>query len=1283
MNRSSVVLRGTRAARFALLAVAAVALLSPSFAAPQRTALPGSAYTLAASPTPSISGQWSNLMNWPLVAVHSIVLRTGKVLMFDAWETGGTPSARLWDPATQAFTPVPLSVSQIFCSGHVQLSDGRVLVVGGHNGADYGIQDVNVFDPSSNSWSPAAFMSFARWYPGVNELPDGRVVAIAGDVSPVAVANTPEVYDPAANRWSTLSSVNTAINYDNYPQSYVLPSGSVFVTDDQTGLSRLLNVASQSWTNAPTDPVTFGSSAMYRPGKILVSGGGPRYGGGLPSQTSAAVIDMTGATPAWTMTSPMAYPRYNHNLVVLPDGTVMAAGGSTTVDISAGSGSATPEIWNPQTGAWTAMATEQQPRMYHSTAVLLPDGRVLVAGGGRISGAVDYPTAEIFSPPYLFKGARPAIGSAPASISYAGSFAVQSPDAGTIASVALVSLPSNTHTLNFGAGYIPLNFSASGTTLNVTGPTSASVAPPGYYYLFLVNASGVPSVASVVRVTQTPGTTPPVVSVTAPAGGASVSGTSVTVSATATSSMGVASVQFLLDGSPVGPSLTAAPYSFTWDSTTAPNGAHQLSARATDAAGNVATSAAVGVTISNPMTPPAITNVAAASLTASSATITWTTDRAADSQVDYGTTTTYGASSTLDTALVESHSEQLSGLAPSTLYHYRVRSRDVNGNANVSGDSTFTTLSAVPTFRSTSSSTSSTTVGKPAGVVAGDVMLATLEIDEDPATVTGPAGWQPALDTLAGAGTASAFHMQTWYKVATASEPASYSWNVSGSPWVGISVADYAGVSQTAPIDVSSGRDAGITATPTTPSVTTSAGSDLLVAIFDNFNYGAWTAGSGMTQRYDVDSKSLQDAPQPAAGATGARTATNAVSGQTAAQILALRAPQANSQPPTVAMTAPAPGATVSGTAVTVSASAADSAGVASVQFQLDGSPLGSPVTAQPYQIGWDTTKVANGSHTLTATATSTAGGTATAAPITATVQNAPPPPPLISSVQAGSVTSTTATVTWTTSTPASSTVQYGTTTAYSATVSSTSLVTSHSQALTSLQPSTTYHYQVTSTDAYGQSSSSADAVFTTPATPPSPPSFRSQSTTVNGTSVARPSGAQAGDLLLASLEIDADPATVTGPAGWSLLMDTPAALGTAKAYHAQVWYKVATASEPTSYSWTVAGAPYVDVAVLDYSGASTASPIDASSGRYVGITATPTTDSVNTAAANDLVVAIFVDYDFGSWTAGPGMTQRYNVDSTSAQDAVQAAAGATGGRTATNTVSGPTTAQIVAIRAK
>jgi hypothetical protein len=164
------------------------------------------------------------------------------------------------------------------------------------------------------------------------------------------------------------------------------------------------------------------------------------------------------------------------------------------------------ELWSPTTETWTTLAAMQVPRLYHSTALLLPDGRVVVAGGGRNDGvgAPDSPrdkfSAEIYSPPYLFKGTRPTITSAPATTSYATNVFVATPDATAIASVSLIRTGSVTHAFNQDQRFLPLTFQQTTGGLTVQSPANANLAPPGHYLLFIVNTNGVPSVAKIVRI---------------------------------------------------------------------------------------------------------------------------------------------------------------------------------------------------------------------------------------------------------------------------------------------------------------------------------------------------------------------------------------------------------------------------------------------------------------------------------------------------------------------------------------------------------------------------------------------------------------------------------------------------------------------------------------------------------------------------------------------------------------------------------------------------------------
>ena len=191
------------------------------------------------------------------------------------------------------------------------------------------------------------------------------------------------------------------------------------------------------------------------------------------------------------------------NLMLLADGTVMAIGGTASGDSEAAAVLA-GEIWNPTTETWSTVESMGEARMYHSSAVLLADGRVVV-GGGEAGGRL---RAQVYSPPYLFKGTRPVISGAPGSAAYGTTIQVTSPDAASITSVALLRPPASTHAFDMNQRYVPLNFTRSGTTLNATGPASGGVAPPGDYMLIIKNASGVPSVARFVRIGTSGGLQP-------------------------------------------------------------------------------------------------------------------------------------------------------------------------------------------------------------------------------------------------------------------------------------------------------------------------------------------------------------------------------------------------------------------------------------------------------------------------------------------------------------------------------------------------------------------------------------------------------------------------------------------------------------------------------------------------------------------------------------------------------------------------------------------------------
>jgi hypothetical protein len=575
------------------------------------TTTSASVAVVVASSPPAQVGQWSAVMQWPIVAVHASLLPTGNVLAWTDYTVN--EGAQLWRPDTNTFTAKPYSKTSLFCAGHSFLADGRLFVAGGIVGLvdDLGPRESSIFDPVTESWAQGGSMTTGRYYPTTTTLGDGRVLVLGGTTTCVTcIADRPEIYDPQTNVWTQLAASAT-LAFQYYPHPYVLPDGRILVAaqDDRAISTRVLNLNTQTWTTV--DPGVFDghSSAMYLPGKVVKAGTATADNPGFPAAATTYVLDMTQSAPAWQATAPMAFARSYLNLTLLPDGTVLATGGGTVTDKADFSHAVfEAELWSPSSKTWTTLAREQIPRLYHSTALLLPDARVLVAGGGREAersqpDPKDQPNAEIFSPPYLFKGARPVVTSAPSVIPYHDVFSVVTPDAARVASVSLIAISAVTHAFNQNQRFVPLAFTAAAGSLNVTGPIDGNTAPPGWYMLFLVDSNGVPSVAAMVRLAVpavAADTTPPVVSMASPVVGATVSGT-VGVAATASDDVVIAGVQFLLDGTPVGAEQTGPgpTYSLSWVSNSTTNGPHTLSARARDGVGNTTVSAGVGVTVTN------------------------------------------------------------------------------------------------------------------------------------------------------------------------------------------------------------------------------------------------------------------------------------------------------------------------------------------------------------------------------------------------------------------------------------------------------------------------------------------------------------------------------------------------------------------------------------------------------------------------------------------------------------------------------------------------------------
>jgi len=481
--------------------------------------------------TAAVQGAFGPVFGWNIIPIHMVLMPDGRMLAFGSNPKGsntGNLYYSVWDPrlgtGADAFTLLPASIAtDVFCaatailpfSGEV-LIGGGTRVVAGQRG--YGNNATSLFTPSTNLMTSLTPMAYPRWYATLVTLADGNQVILGGRIDKTypgpgagggatgrdtvaAYASTPERFDAGTRSWSVMGSAVSDKAYGSlaqswyYPQAWVAPDARVFV----------LAHAGQTFDLAPaTGALTqFGvsaaaadqrlSSVMYQPGRIL----------SIRNRLQVVTIDINGAKPVITPTSPISRHRLYGNATVLADGKVFVNGGSSTGNLIDGNEHYDAEIWDPATGAWTPGPTAAKPRLYHSNALLMPDGTV-VTGGGGAPGPVTNLNAEVYSPAYLFNAdgslaARPHIDAAPAVLGWGQSFAITVTSATPVSRVTLLRSGTATHGFNTSQRFFDLPFTRSGANIALSTPATAALAPPGYYLLFAFDGNGVPSPAQMIR----------------------------------------------------------------------------------------------------------------------------------------------------------------------------------------------------------------------------------------------------------------------------------------------------------------------------------------------------------------------------------------------------------------------------------------------------------------------------------------------------------------------------------------------------------------------------------------------------------------------------------------------------------------------------------------------------------------------------------------------------------------------------------------------------------------
>ena len=478
----------------------------------------------------------------------------------------------------------------LFCCHYVQIFDGRILAVGGSdpNFAGHGsrgARTICTFDPDTETWErKSEYLAQGRWYPTAVLLGDGRVLVFSGrrewhptlTFGPGNIADAVEVIHPPDFQPHVVTGGAT-FRLPIYPGLHLAKDGRIYYTHTNWGLEiddgdtrslGMTGATTGAWTThagiRPNQPRREeGMSVLLPPasaGKVLVVGGSvaetdvPPAPAATPPHTptvrmepaadffvrvsdpsdsrSSEILDTTVTPPTWTRTTGgMSNGRTNGHMVLLPDKTVLVCGGHNNYKWRNVAGGTTPsletEAYLPATDKFEPRARMIHPRMYHSVALLLPDGRVLAAGGADpndIEPPLPWPLAnpatgdpgwnaptyevgyplnrkdfEVFEPPYMHTGGpRPEIngvqknGVQAPQVLYGETFQILTPQAASIRDVALMRPGAPTHHTDTEQRYVELTFTAGTNLLNATAPTNRNEAPPGYYMLWIVDTGGLP-----------------------------------------------------------------------------------------------------------------------------------------------------------------------------------------------------------------------------------------------------------------------------------------------------------------------------------------------------------------------------------------------------------------------------------------------------------------------------------------------------------------------------------------------------------------------------------------------------------------------------------------------------------------------------------------------------------------------------------------------------------------------------------------------------------------------
>lgn len=469
--------------------------------------------------SPELVGSWEVLStDLPIRAIHSTLLHDGRLLLiagsgnsgasFDA----GTFRAVIWSPDSGEFKDVAVPYD-MFCAGHVTLPDGKVLLAGGTMAFPEATDGPTTFkgsarsyyfDPADDQFHPLGDMAGAHWYPSLTKLGNGDIWSAGGIDEKAEGTVLTEMFDTSAMGWLPQNQVPQTWSYwGTYPHMFLLDDGKMFYTGGHTFGNGLPGTGSRvyDWTTAEMwdvpglrqkDMRDQAGSVFIGPAqdqRLMIVGGG-NTDGNSPAINLVDIIDFKQPTPQYVPGPDLPGVGKNYvNLINLPDRTVLAADGS---QFNRAGDVPTAALYTPAGNTWTSIDADPVGRNYHSSAILLPDGRVAILGSNPLDNSFEF-RISVYSPPYLFKGTRPTLTAAPDRAGYGES--IELGVSGDVTSASLMAPMSATHQTDTNARLVDLPLAGADGIRTAQIPDNPNLLPPGPYMLSVLNADGVPSVS--------------------------------------------------------------------------------------------------------------------------------------------------------------------------------------------------------------------------------------------------------------------------------------------------------------------------------------------------------------------------------------------------------------------------------------------------------------------------------------------------------------------------------------------------------------------------------------------------------------------------------------------------------------------------------------------------------------------------------------------------------------------------------------------------------------------